>query len=509
MRNRWFVASILGLLAALGVGLRLIGASVRPLWQDEAESVIYAQQILEDGYPHDTFRGERLYETRSFLPDDDPKYEFVSTNFAGSRFEKNKGWLPYYLMAGSFRLFGVGAWQARLPAAIFGGLTVSAAYLLARLVLPPPASLLVAALQAGNPLAVAAEGQARYYAALTLAFTLAVVAFERWRRSRQKKNWWLAVGGVIALFYTHAPLAVYLGAAGVFAAVQTLGWPGLLRSARWWAGVTAIVAATLPWVLLVNMPAVWRYAGSDPLHFRPMWLTLVAAVTLAAFGIALVWHPLRARLQALPSPLRGWLLLCGSYTAVLPLLLPAESVAERLFFPLLPLLAVLGVALVKPPFPHGSQRAAQVVLAAGFLLAVVGGLTLLTVNSSRRSAPYRAEWVSPLVAKLQAENALSGRLLLTDYQQFPLTVASGLPFQLLSVLRCSYLQTYPEPVLYLRHPVLTDRGWVVALPYCNPGETACEQRTHERFACLTSGRACKTTERDGTLVTTCGAPRSL
>ena len=75
--SKRFAVSLIILVAALGVTLRAWGINRHLLWQDEAESGIYALQILEAGYPNAEFHGERLYENRSFIESASPAIMLV------------------------------------------------------------------------------------------------------------------------------------------------------------------------------------------------------------------------------------------------------------------------------------------------------------------------------------------------------------------------------------------------------------------------------------------------
>ncbi len=495
----------LAVVAAGGMMLRTHDIATHPLWQDEAESAIYALQILDVGYPHDTFRGERLYETRSFLLDDDPKYAYQSTNFIGSKYEKNKGWLPYYLIAGSFRLFGVGDWQARLPAVLISGLTILAVYWLARSALSPPASLVAALIHAGNYFAIIHERQARYYGLVMLLSALAFASWGRLRPRGQTRWLWAAAGCWVLLFHTHAPAAVFFSLVFFLDGWRAFShWPWATR----WNAVTVAAAATaltVPWLVVVHAAAVWRYRSVDPLGFRPQWLALMVIAASVAVVLGGLWRRLGGRWRSLP-PLLPWLLaVSAGYVVVVPLAVPADSVAERLFLPLLPFFPVIAVALI---MRLKSPRMSADWLAAGtFVVAVVGGLGVLHANSLRRAAPYAVDWIAPVAEQLDTAERPS--LVLSDYHQFSLAFATGLPTQLLSVLRCEYLRRFPDSIAYVRRPIATVGGPIVALPYCDPGDAACIARVDEHLTCLTADRACQRRTIAGTELLSCGAPATL
>lgn len=512
MRNYRAFLALAGVLA-IGLCLRAWRLDWPPLWQDEAESGIYALQILAVGYPHAEFRGERLYETRSFIPSHDAKYEFESTNFYGSRFEKNKGWLPYYGIAAAFKFFGVGAWQARLPSVLAAGLTIILVFALSRWALGVPGSLAAAAAYAVNFFAIQQERQARYYALETFLLGWGVYCYGQCRRTKRPAWVVLTALALVLLFHTHAPAAIFLGICIVGHWLVSAPRLVTARPALWGAGVL-VLGATVPWMVMVNYPAILRYAADDPLGFRPRWAVLVGVAALTWWFCQTVVRWLWRRSLTLGL---GWSddfrrigRWCVGYLAVMPFAVPADSVALRLFAPLLPLMTVVGTALVWRWFVLPRAKFETTVGFIVFFAIGVGFFGMLYYYSWQRSAPYRSDWVPPLVVRLQQEQRFTGHLVLTDYHQFVLSFYSGMPVQLLSALRCEYLQTYPGPILYLTHQnsnLPGTRGSVIAVPYCDAQDAACTVRIAQLRACARDNRTCAVAVRDGSEIYDCSAPQ--
>jgi len=87
----------------------------RYLWQDEAETALIAKTILQDGIPQG-------YDGKNFFSQE-----------GQSSYGKNyiwilDPWLPYYLVAGSFKMLGVNTFGARFPFALFGIASVLLTY---------------------------------------------------------------------------------------------------------------------------------------------------------------------------------------------------------------------------------------------------------------------------------------------------------------------------------------------------------------------------------------------
>ncbi len=103
------VASVL-LLANLGN---------RYLWQDEAENALVSKTILTHGVPRGC----------------DDKNSFSQAGelvFGDNRIHAVDPWVPYYLLAGFFKIFGVSTFIARFPYALFGIATIALIYFFAK-----------------------------------------------------------------------------------------------------------------------------------------------------------------------------------------------------------------------------------------------------------------------------------------------------------------------------------------------------------------------------------------
>src|SRR5438309_6153653 len=86
------------------------------LWEDEGDSAVLASNILKFGVP-------KAWDGAAFLDSDH-----------GARLNSNlvmvlHPWVPYYLTAGSFLIFGQNTFAARLPFALAGWLSILVSYL--------------------------------------------------------------------------------------------------------------------------------------------------------------------------------------------------------------------------------------------------------------------------------------------------------------------------------------------------------------------------------------------
>ena len=96
------------LVAMAGLGLRLLYLDDQPFWVDEAESSINALTILQKGYPANEYLGQPIYEnTLLWKWPESAEYEFRDVSYSERGFAVYHGWLPLYLIAGSFALHGI------------------------------------------------------------------------------------------------------------------------------------------------------------------------------------------------------------------------------------------------------------------------------------------------------------------------------------------------------------------------------------------------------------------
>ncbi len=91
----------------------------RYLWQDEAETALVSKTILTEGIP-------RGYDGKNFFS------QQGKASYGKDYIWVLDPWLPFYLTALSFKVFGVGTFAARLPFALFGIATIVLLYFFAK-----------------------------------------------------------------------------------------------------------------------------------------------------------------------------------------------------------------------------------------------------------------------------------------------------------------------------------------------------------------------------------------
>jgi 4-amino-4-deoxy-L-arabinose transferase-like glycosyltransferase len=268
-RTFWILAAIL----ALALFVRLLGIYARPLWYDEAFSILFARTGLQ-----------------SML---------AGTLGAGTGSAAEEHPLLYYLLLWCWmRLFGFGLASARSLSILFGLATIWLVYRFSSDLfgesppagrvnsLAPPVALFSAALVALAPFQVHYAQEIRMYA--QLAALVVACAWTLWRGMHSRSwGWWGAFAILAALAqYTHSLAAIYL-----FVLALT---PVLARRRR---DVIAVALAGLA-ALLLYLP--WM------VHLPEQIGKLQGDYWIAPPGAARLFSALLSYVTNLPVP-QGWL----------------------------------------------------------------------------------------------------------------------------------------------------------------------------------------------------------
>ena len=106
LSGREHICLYIVLIAALLLRVYRLDAPL--MWCDEAESSINALTILERGYPTSTYLGLPIFENVLTEPwPEHPEYEFRDSSYSKQGVAVYHGWLPLYVMAGTFKAFGI------------------------------------------------------------------------------------------------------------------------------------------------------------------------------------------------------------------------------------------------------------------------------------------------------------------------------------------------------------------------------------------------------------------
>lgn len=289
-------AGWIGILALAFVA-RLIGIISRPIWYDEAFSVLFSEKGIAA-----MLKGT-LTQTGAGSADIHP--------------------LGYYsLLWAWMRAFGESPLAARMLSVLIGLGVVALIYLLARDLFNEQTALISAGIAALAPFQIFYAQEIRMYALLAFFLLLATYAYRRAAQSRHWL-WWMGFAIFAALAqYTHNLAAFYLIALAL--------WPLFMKD---WQSLKAIVAAGflaillyLPW--LIHLPAQFIKVGqvywiAKPGLYRLFTLLLyfvtnlplpnswlVAGLFIALFTTTIgVWQTMRVARQKQADTQAGlWML---------------------------------------------------------------------------------------------------------------------------------------------------------------------------------------------------------
>lgn len=265
-------------LVALGIALSAViifsGLDQRYLWDDEAETALLAQRVLQFGVPL-AWDGSSLI-SQECGQDYDTNYVWRQTP-----------WLAVYLAAASFKLFDASTFAARLPFALLGLLSVPSMYLLARRLFADRMTALIAAasLLFAVPFLLHVR-QCRYYS-LAIFASIWILYFFFTLPMRRR----LAAAGLVLTLtvLVHTSQLLFMGAvAGLVLGFLIVSFD---RTVLPW------FAAALAGTLVVNLP--WLI-GSD---LGGKSGNLLSLSSVAMYLKNLSWYATRIEVYAFPAAL--------------------------------------------------------------------------------------------------------------------------------------------------------------------------------------------------------------
>jgi hypothetical protein len=368
-------------LIAAGAALLLWNLGRPALWQDEAETALRAEAVLESGLPRMTLRG--------VLVTAQPSLAKSEGNAAGVWTWNT--WLPAYLAAASILILGPTAFAARLPFALAGILTLWLWWRLCvdgendefavRRAWAPEAALALLAL---SPAYLLFCRQSRYYALVALGTALVLAS---WRRLLEKKTHGALAVALSLNFLLHASFAFFAAAALALALDAVLRFDECPRAGRFWGAALLTAALAAPAALYFRVwdrPGNHLYGFGESLAFLKTFLLWLAAFAVPSALVAAAF----ARRWAFVF--LGFVLLCG---------LVGEG-AWSLICAVLAWLA-LAAAAARQPAPYGVMNLRRVCL-----LLIVATLGLLSFGAAEPYGRYLAGLL-PAVAYLVARSLSS------------------------------------------------------------------------------------------------------
>lgn len=248
----------------------------------------------------------------------------------------------------STRLFGGGLWAVRLPACAAGVLILPAVYALGRRLYHPWAGLAAAGLLAVTPAMVSYSVNARGYTLLTLCAVLLFLLADS-ARARKNRAAWALMALVTALgFYTiptmlypFGILAAWLFLSGVLGDIDAAygGWKGWMTYLIVY-GAAAGLLSMLLYLPIFRVKGLWNVFNHDP---------IVQSLTMHDFTTTLAQRLTGILGEWIPGGLAGWLGAVFLIGLALSVLLQRKASRSRVNIPLAGLLFVVPALLVQRP----------------------------------------------------------------------------------------------------------------------------------------------------------------
>ena len=342
--NSPYFFSLLILLVSAFVFLPNLGRHF--LWQDEAQTALLSRSILTNGIPygHD--------DKNSF------SQELGAENSSRGVYQWHP-WIPFYVHAVFFQLFGPSDVVARLPDALFGMGTVLLCYWIARSSgWGTRSSLLAAGMLLFMIPFLLLSRQCRYYSMAAFFSTGSTLAYFLILQSKKYARL-LFVCSTAILFQTQM---IY--GALILATVLIHGtFAGKKNFKRMIIPVLAVVCSVMPWIWYTSGISYQSHYGqffdSTNLDFAKKFLAefvaqleiyVIPIYILLFLYIILVWH--RRNLREIWNGTKSSMLFYGIYTFLLliTLSIAAPNSLFRYLSPLLPLCAIVVAEIVELGF---------------------------------------------------------------------------------------------------------------------------------------------------------------
>lgn len=264
-KNLWIIPTIIFAIIIVR------GATLHSLWGDEAETAFYARTINMRGLPY-AFDGVNVTSLADSAALNPQLINHVNP------------WLPFYLTAWSFRLFGENSFTARLPFLLFSIATIPLIYFLTvELTKNRKTALLACGIAVTSVPFILFSYNARYYS-LIIFFGLAMIysALQFTTRSIWPKLWFiLSFAGFLYSQYVSAALlyaALFLGCTAYFR-YRKKSWKQMVAAGFVYAGTGAVsLLSFLPWFLIyrpyLSPRGVIQSAPLDIIRLFPSWFAI-------------------------------------------------------------------------------------------------------------------------------------------------------------------------------------------------------------------------------------------
>jgi 4-amino-4-deoxy-L-arabinose transferase-like glycosyltransferase len=340
------------LIGALAAALMLVNLGSPYLWQDEAQTALIAKTIATHGVPLGT-------DGKNFFSQE------LGVEYGDGHIWKWHTWLSFYLVSGSFAIFGPGTTATRLPFALFGIATVLLTFAAARSLWRDPRSAVAAPLLLTLcvPFLLLCR-QGRWYSVACFFSLLGLYAYARLAPGRRVPLVSLFLAATL-LFHTH-----YLYCATLLASL--LLHAALFQRDKLRAVLTVSLLVTLvsaPWIAWLSTIRV----GDSYAERLLDWSRSAALAKL--FGSQLLRHFFEPLFGLLPLAVAADRWRCGE--SPLAVSAPTRKNALLLVIFCLVNLAALGFLAPGNYFRYLAPLAPPAFLLIGLLVGSLLGRSLL------------------------------------------------------------------------------------------------------------------------------------
>ncbi|MBN1766150.1 MAG: glycosyltransferase family 39 protein [Sedimentisphaerales bacterium] len=332
-KNRWWERGFLLVILVLGLFLFLGNLWNQYLWQDEAQTALISKTILTEFVP-------RGYDGKNYFSQE------VKAEYGENYIWKWHTWLPFYVLAGFFKIFGINTFVARLPFALFGLGTVFFLYFLCRSWWPDKKVAVIATLLLllCVPFLILSR-QSRYYSMLSFFSLWGFYAYSGLVDKKKYQGLYYVLA-VSCLFHTHYLYSVtFMGATCLHALLfHRQRVPKVLLFS------VIVVVINLPWIVWFmgmkyeygfDMDRARRFINTylEHIFVNTFWVYLWGVIPLALLG-----NWIKTKTFSLGDR-ESWkkvaLLLFYMVFTFIALLLSSPSALFRYLSPFIPLMAII------------------------------------------------------------------------------------------------------------------------------------------------------------------------
>ena len=339
----------------------------------------------------------------------------------------------FWLVAASFRLWGISEWAARLPSAVLALALVLLTWFLARRMFGPAAGRRAGIILACCPLVIAFSRLVIFDMMLTFLVTLALASFW-WIDVADTRRPWLtalmfAAMGLATI--TKGPVGFLLPVLTILAYLASCRRLRDVKRLRWGLGMAVFLAVALPWFIAVclrnpDFPryAFWdeslrRFAGHSArrsggiFYYVPVYLA--GWFPWSCFLLLVAWNKLKSWKELGQEKNKGLLFLLAWAGVVFVFFTISGSKLPGYVLPAMVPLSILMARAWEEVVRTEKSSAAPDWLTAGFALVLGFGLLVALAPQLARLTPAYAQVLKKLhpslVAMVQPTLLYSGLIL--------------------------------------------------------------------------------------------------